>query len=217
VPIVSLIKGERITANIEASLGEWDIEDLWLPFYCVSTNLTKSRLEVHRRGNSSRAVRASVAIPGVLPPVPSEGDLLVDGGVLNNMPFEMMRDDSTIETIIAVDVAPDQGPRARADYGLSVSGFKALGASMRKGKSDYPSVTSILLRSMLTGAVRNQQASMQDGSIDLLLTMHLPGVGLLDFERTREVAAAGYESAMADVNAWAGSRADLKAPRETDS
>jgi predicted acylesterase/phospholipase RssA len=217
VPIVSLVKGERITANIEESLGEWDIEDLWLPFYCVSTNLTKSRLEVHRRGNAARAVRASVAIPGVLPPVPNEGDLLVDGGVLNNMPFEMMRDDSTIETIIAVDVAPDQGPRARADFGLSVSGFKALGASMRRGKSDYPSVTSILLRSMLTGAVRNQKASMQDGSIDLLLTMHLPGVGLLDFDRTREVAAAGYESAAADVNAWAGSRTELDAPKETDS
>ncbi len=217
VPIVSLIKGERITANIEESLGDWDIEDLWLPFYCVSTNLTKSRLEVHRTGNAAHAVRASVAIPGVLPPVPSAGDLLVDGGVLNNMPFEMMRDDGTIETIIAVDVAPDQGPRARADYGLSVSGFTALRASLRKGKSDYPSVTSILLRSMLTGAVRNQKASMQDGSIDLLLTMNLPGVGLLDFERAREVAAAGYASAAPNVNTWAGNRTELAAAAETNS
>jgi predicted acylesterase/phospholipase RssA/CRP-like cAMP-binding protein len=211
VPVVSLIKGQRITANIEESFGEWDIEDLWLSFYCVSTNLTKSRLEVHRRGSASRAVRASVAIPGVLPPVPNDGDLLVDGGVLNNMPFEMMRDDSTVETIIAVDVAPDQGPRARTDFGLSVSGFKALGASVRKGKSDYPSVTSVLLRSKLTGAVRDQNASMQDGSIDLLLTMHLPGVGLLEFERAREVAALGYDSAVADVQAWADTRVDLGA------
>ena len=53
------------------TLGDWDIEDLWLPFFCVSTNLTKSQLQVHRRGNASLAVRASVAIPGVLPPVPS--------------------------------------------------------------------------------------------------------------------------------------------------
>ena len=211
VPVVSLIKGERITANIEETLGEWDIEDLWLPYYCVSTNLTRSRLEVHRRGSAARAVRASVAIPGVLPPVPHDGDLLVDGGVLNNLPFEPMRDDSTIETIVAVDVAPDQGPRARSDYGMSVSGFRALGASVRRGKSDYPSVTSVLLRSMLTGSVRNQRTSMQDGAVDLVVTMHLPGVGLLDFERAREVAAMGYTSSSEEIAAWAADRADLGA------
>jgi predicted acylesterase/phospholipase RssA/CRP-like cAMP-binding protein len=211
LPVVSIVKGQRIMGNIEATLGSWDIEDLWLPYYCVSTNLTKSRLEVHRRGSTAVAVRASVAIPGVLPPVPYDGDLLVDGGVLNNMPFEVMRDDSTIGTIIAVDVAPDQGPRARADYGLSVSGFKALGASLKRTKSMYPSVTSVLLRSMLTGAVRNQKASMEDGSIDLVVAMHLPGIGLLDFERSREVSEAGYEAARQTVSEWAATRAELGA------
>jgi predicted acylesterase/phospholipase RssA/CRP-like cAMP-binding protein len=209
LPIVSLVKGARISRNIEGTFGSWDIEDLWLPFYCVSTNLTRSRLEVHRRGSTALAMRASVAIPGVLPPVPYEGDLLVDGGVLNNLPFEMMRDDSTIETIVAVDVAPDQGPRARTDYGTSVSGFKALAASLRRGKSDYPSVTSVLLRSMLTGAVRNQKASMQDGSIDLLLTLHLPGVGLLEFDRSHEVADAGYEASKPTIRQWAATRPEL--------
>jgi predicted acylesterase/phospholipase RssA/CRP-like cAMP-binding protein len=210
LPIVSLIKGERITANIEETFGTYDIEDLWLSFYCVSTNLTKSHLEVHRRGSTARAVRASVAIPGVLPPVPYGGDLLVDGGVLNNLPFETMRDDSTIETIIAVDAAPDQGPRALADYGMSVSGFRALLASLRRTRSHYPSVSSVLLRSMLTGAVRNQKVSMQEGTIDLLLKMHLPGVGLLEFERVDEAAAQGYASAIDPVRAWAASRTYLR-------
>ncbi|MGA7758494.1 MAG: patatin-like phospholipase family protein, partial [Ilumatobacteraceae bacterium] len=195
--------------NIDETFGTWDIEDLWLPFYCVSTNLTKSRLEVHRRGSTALAIRASVAIPGVLPPVPYQGDLLVDGGVLNNLPFEVMRDNSTIETIVAVDVAPDQGPRARSDYGMSVSGFQALGASLRRTKSHYPSVTSVLLRSMLTGAVRNQKASMQDGSVDLLLTLHLPGVGLLEFDRSQEVADAGYEASKATIDHWVASRPEL--------
>jgi predicted acylesterase/phospholipase RssA/CRP-like cAMP-binding protein len=209
LPVVSLIKGQRIMSNVDATLGGWDIEDLWLPFYCVSTNLTRSRLEVHRRGSTAVAVRASVAIPGVLPPVPYDGDLLVDGGVLNNMPFEVMRDDSTIGTIIAVDVAPDRGPRARADYGLSVSGFKAMGASLGRSQSIYPSLTSVLLRSMLTGAVRNQKASMEDGSIDLLVAMHLPGIGLLEFERCREVAEAGYAASLQTVTEWAATRSEL--------
>jgi predicted acylesterase/phospholipase RssA/CRP-like cAMP-binding protein len=209
LPVVSLIKGQRIMSNVDATLGGWDIEDLWLPFYCVSTNLTKSRLEVHRTGSTALAVRASVAIPGVLPPVPYDGDLLVDGGVLNNMPFEVMRDDSTIGTIIAVDVAPDRGPRARADFGMSVSGFKALGASLGRSQSIYPSLTSVLLRSMLTGAVRNQKASMEDGSIDLVVAMHLPGIGLLDFERSREVAEAGYAASVQTVSEWATARSEL--------
>ena len=209
LPVVSLVKGGRITKNIEDTFGSFDIEDLWLPFYCVSTNLTTSHLEVHRRGSTALALRASIAIPGVLPPVPHAGHLLVDGGVLNNLPFEVMRDNSTVETIIAVDVAPDQGPRARADFGMSVSGFQALGASLRPSKSIYPSLTSVLLRSMLTGAVRNQKASMIDGSIDLLLALHLPGIGLLDFEHCREVADAGYAAAKPAIDDWVATRPEL--------
>jgi predicted acylesterase/phospholipase RssA/CRP-like cAMP-binding protein len=209
IPVVSLLKGGRITRNIEQTFDGRDIEDLLLPFYCVSTNLTKSRLEVHRRGNLALAVRASLAIPGVLPPVPYGGDLLVDGGVLNNLPFEVMRDDSTIGTIVAVDVAPDLGPRARTDFGMSVSGFRALWESITPGRSELPSATSVLLRSMMTGSVRNQRESMEAGSVDLLVTMHLPGIGMLEFERTREVAEAGYAASKDTVAEWAATRTEL--------
>jgi predicted acylesterase/phospholipase RssA/CRP-like cAMP-binding protein len=203
VPVVALLKGERISKNIEASFGGWDVEDLWLPYYCVSTNLTKSTLEVHRRGSVSQAIRASVAIPGVLPPVPVDGDLLVDGGVLNNMPAEIMRLDSTIGTVIAIDVAPQQGPRARTDFGTSVSGFSALRSTLRRSQTEYPSVTSVLLRSMLTGAVHNQERSLRDGVVDLMVKMHLPGVGLLEFERVREVAGFGYDDSVEKISEWA--------------
>jgi predicted acylesterase/phospholipase RssA/CRP-like cAMP-binding protein len=206
VPVVALLKGERISRNIDDSFGGRDIEDLWLPYFCVSTNLTRSRLEVHRRGNAAQAIRASVAIPGVLPPVPVDGDLLVDGGVLDNMPAETMRLDSTIGTVIAVDVAPQQGPRARTDYGTSVSGFRALRSSVRRSPSEFPSVSSVLIRSMLTGAVHNQQRSLRDGVIDLLVQMHLPGVGLLDFDRVREVAAVGYRDSIDSIREFANAQ-----------
>jgi predicted acylesterase/phospholipase RssA/CRP-like cAMP-binding protein len=206
LPVVSLIKGARITSSIEATFGSFDIEDLWLPYYCVSTNLTKSRLEVHRRGSASLAIRASVAIPGVLPPVPFHGDLLVDGGVLNNLPIDMMRHDGRIGTVIAVDVSPPDGPRAKSDFGLSVSGVRAVLARLRGRRSTYPSLSSVLLRSMLTGAVRNQQQAIDDGAVDLLLPLHLPGIPLLDFERVRPVAEAGYQASRDAVAAWAEAR-----------
>jgi len=203
LPIVSLVKGHRISSSIEAAMGDVDIEDMWLPFYCVSTNLTRSQLEVHRRGSASRAVRASVAIPGILPPVPWGDDLLVDGGVLNNMPFEAMRGDRRIDTVIAIDVAPDRGPRAKSDYGTSVSGFRALASTVRPSGAEYPSLASVLLRSMLVGAVHNQRLSAAEGTIDLLLKLDLPGVGLLDFKRVHEVADRGYAASIDTVNEWA--------------
>lgn len=211
IPVVSLVRGRRISATIDATFAEWDIEDMWLPFYCVSTNLTQARLEVHRRGSAAHAIRASVAIPGILPPVPSDGDLLVDGGVLNNLPFEEMRSDGTIDTVIAVDVAPRSGPRARVDFGSSVSGWKALGAALRPGRSPYPSASAVLMRSMLTGSVITQRAAMGDGAVDLLIELDLPGVGLFEFDRLTSIAANGYRSSIEQVRDWASSRSWLAA------
>lgn len=202
LPVVSLLRGERISRNISQTLDSYAFADLWLPYYCVSTNLTRSQLEVHRTGSLARAVRASVAIPGVLPPVPYEGDLLVDGGVLDNLPVSVMRDDPMIGTVIAVDVAPPSGPRASSDYGLSVSGTRALVASAR-GRSDYPSATAVLLRTMLVGAVQNQRRALQDGHVDLLVRLNLPGVGLLQFDAVRQVAESGFAASIDTVRDWA--------------
>lgn len=110
LPLVSVMSGRGITASIFRSLGGWDIEDLWLPYFCVSTNITRAGIVVHRRGSLARAVRASVAIPGVLPPVPAGEDLLVDGGVLNNLPMDVMRTLNPSGPLIAVDVVPPRAP-----------------------------------------------------------------------------------------------------------
>ena len=212
IPVVSLIKGGRISRNIEAHFETCDIEDLWLPYYCVSTNLTTSRLEVHRRGPVAKFIRASVAIPGVLPPVSYCGELLVDGGVLNNLPVAPMQNDGTIGKVIAVDVAPAQGPRAKADYGTSVSGWRALAASLRKS-STYPSMSAVVLRSMLAGAVSHQRESVTEGVVDLMINLHLPGIGLLEFDRVDSVARAGYERSHPLVAEWASGQKWLRSAR----
>lgn len=202
IPAVSLVKGERITNSINEAFGEREFEDLILPFFCVSTNLTRSRLEVHRRGRVAEAVRASVAIPGVLPPVPRDDDLLVDAGLLNNLPADEMGKLGSIGTVIAVDVAPALGPRARSDFGLSVSGWTALRSRVGKGKPEYPGITSILLRSLMVASARDRNRIARTGDIDLLLDLDLRGVGLLEFDRVAEVAAAGYEAAIPRFEQW---------------
>lgn len=201
VPVVSLVKGERITASISDTFGDADIADLWLPFVCVSTNLTRSTLEVHRSGPVARALRASVAIPGVIPPVPLGDDLLVDGGVLDNLPVDALRTSFDPGTVIAVDVAPSVGPLAGHDFGLSVSGWQALRSRMTKG-ARYPGTVALILRSMITASLRERDRQVAGGAVDLYLDLDLRGVGMLDFESVEPVARRGYEAALPRVEAW---------------
>jgi predicted acylesterase/phospholipase RssA/CRP-like cAMP-binding protein len=202
IPVVSLVKGERITANIQHQWGGFDIEDLWLPFSCVTTNLTTSQVVQHRTGPTDLAVRASVAIPGVLPPVPFDGDLLIDGGVLDNLPVDLVANDPSIGTIIAVDVTPPLGPRAKGDYGLSVSGWSALRNQMSRKKNQYPGVVAVLMRTMLIGSARDRARTVESGDVDFYLDLELKGVSLLDFETVEDVTARGYEAAVDRVGAW---------------
>lgn len=203
VPVVSMIKGERIVRVLEETLGDLDIEDLWRPYFCMSTNLTRSVSVEHRRGPLVHALRASVAIPGILPPVPFEGDLLVDGGVLNNLPVAEMRAMNPTGTVIAVDVAPKEGPRAKEDFGMSVSGTKELIKKLTPGASPKtPGIARTFLRSMLVGALRERDRHQADGSIDLYLDLDLRGIDLLAFDTVAEVAAAGYEASAPRVEAW---------------
>jgi predicted acylesterase/phospholipase RssA len=201
LPLVSVVKGARITRGIETVFGGLDIEDLDLPFLCVSTDLTTSRQVVHHSGPATPAIRAGLAIPGVIPPVPHEGSLLVDGGVLDNLPIEALRATGLVGEVVAVDVAPPLGPRARADFGLSVSGWGALRSRFRRRRT-YPQISSLLLRSMIVGSMERRDRLVAEGYADLLLAPDLRGISLLAFDRVEAVARAGYEAAVPEIEAW---------------
>ena len=171
-----------------------------MPYFCTSTNLTQSQVVVHDRGDLARAVRASVAIPGVLPPVASESDLLVDSGVLNNLPADVMRTRIPNGTLIAVNVAAPMGPRSRHDLGMSVSATQVLGLRLR-GKQ-YPRLIPVLMRSMITGSARERDRNLDAGMIDLYLDLNMKGIGLLDFDAAAKVTKAGYEAAAPRIEAW---------------
>jgi predicted acylesterase/phospholipase RssA len=203
LPFVSVISGAGITGSITRSLGAWNIEDLWLPYFCVSTNITRAAPVVHRRGSLHRAVRASVAIPGVLPPVPENGELLVDGGVLNNLPIDVMRELNPTGPVIAVDVVPNRGPAAPSDYGLAVSGWQvALGRLLPSRRMDVPGIGATMLRSMLVGADNARRQQVAAGLCDLYLNVQMRGIGMLDFDAVEPVAQIGYEQGLEALRTW---------------
>jgi len=83
IPLIALVRGKKVSALLQKHFGEMRIEELAKPFFCVSSDLTTGRIHVHRSGLLWRALRASVALPGILPPVTHHGHLLVDGGVVD--------------------------------------------------------------------------------------------------------------------------------------
>src|SRR5688572_5138316 len=82
-PLVSIMTGRKMTRFMKDMFGDADLEDLWVNSYCVSTNFSSSRTVVHDRGLVSKMVQASIAIPGVFPPVVIDQQLHVDGCVVD--------------------------------------------------------------------------------------------------------------------------------------
>ncbi|MCZ6501736.1 MAG: patatin-like phospholipase family protein, partial [Gammaproteobacteria bacterium] len=92
LPMVSLITGRKLNKALQKIYGDIQIEDLWVNYYSVSANLTRAQTDVHRQGPVWKCVRASMSIPGHIPPMVFDGELHVDGGVLNNLPVDKMRE-----------------------------------------------------------------------------------------------------------------------------
>lgn len=204
IPITSMISGKRISRTIAEHTADWDIEDFWLPYFCVSTNLTTAKQVVHRFGNSALAIRASVSIPGVLPPVPSNGELLVDGGVLNNVPINIMREMNPSGAVIAFDVAPPRGPVAKEDYGMSVSGWYQLASRFLPWLKPVraPRVGVVLMQSMMVGSNLLREQVLQEEMADYYQNIHVRKVGMLDFKAIKRAERVGYESVFEPLRQW---------------
>jgi predicted acylesterase/phospholipase RssA len=204
LPVVSLLAGRRITGVIQEFSGSWDIEDLWLTYYCVSSSMTTARTVVHRRGNLARAARASVAIPGVLPPVVEGDELLVDGGVLNNLPLDVMREINPTGPVIAVHVVARNGPRAKSDFGLALSGWALMASRWLpwRRRVAAPSVVTTILRSMFVGAEAKVTTLLEAGLPDLYLNINASVVSLLEFDTVERVAQLGYDAAIEPIREW---------------
>ncbi len=197
-PVSGLIAGERIARAIERGVGDRDISDTWLPYRCVSTNLTRSTTVVHRRGDLQRAMRASLSIPGVMPAVAFGEDLHVDGGVMNNLPVDVARRETPTGTVISSDVAPVLGPRAKEDHGLYVHGGGVLARRWLPGvrAPKVPRLMPTLMRSLLVAAAQTRDRGVEQGLADLHVQFELRGVGLLAFDVVGPVADRGYEESV---------------------
>jgi len=205
LPIVSLVAGRKVTRLLRQEFGEGAIEDLPLPFYAVSANLTTGRGSVHRSGDLWRWLRASVAIPGVLPPVFHQGEVHVDGGAINNMPVDVMRA-SHAGVVIGVDVGSDTTFTSDIQDVDLPPLWKLLGWFRRH--KQRPTILQILWRA---GMVNSDAATAAGRRLsDLLLQPPLADVDLLNWHAFPRAIEAGYRHATERLEALdAGGRARL--------
>ncbi|MEA2459670.1 MAG: hypothetical protein QOC95_2642, partial [Thermoleophilaceae bacterium] len=111
LPLVALTRSKKGIAMLHRTFGEVRFEEALREFFCVSCDMISSELVVHRRGRMAPAVAASMALPGILPPASLDGRLLLDGGVLNNLPVDVMAA-SGEGPVIASDVSARYQPPA---------------------------------------------------------------------------------------------------------
>ena len=205
LPIVSLFNGRRGVQMVKMMFGETRIEDLWLNYFCVSSNLTRASCEVHRTGVLHKWLRASAGIPGFYPPFPHNGDLLVDGGVLNNVPVDVARQLAD-GTVIAVDVAvPDDLTTSMFEFD-SMSGWRLLVDRMNPFSSAprLPNIAQILARTATLASIYHRESSRH--LADLYLQPPVEQIGMLEWKALSDIADLGYRYAVEQIAAWQNGR-----------
>lgn len=191
LPLMSLVSGRKVTRLLREGFGELKIEDLPLPFFCVSSNLTTGRIAVHRTGLLWRWLRASVAIPGVLPPIFHQGEVHVDGGAMNNLPVDVMREVGR-GPVIGVDVGADRAFTADFDD-VDVPALWKVMAWFRSKKKRV-NIFQILWRA---GMVNSAAATMAHREqTDLLLQPPLEALDMLNWKGMDRAVEAGYRYTM---------------------
>ena len=197
IPTVSVSSGRRARRIFERFFGDIALQDIPIPYFCTTTNLSRFALAVHREGPAALWVRASASSPGLWPPVVDDsGELHVDGGQLNNVPTDVMRADHR-GPIIAVDVCASQQPMTVEPGSEPPVGLRHLFGRRRGDR--FPSLVDTINRCALLGSL--QQRAQAAEQADVYLTPDLAAVGFSGFARLREAADIGYRAAMTELAA----------------
>jgi len=190
LPLISLVNDRCLEQAMKDLVGDVNIEDLWLPYFCISSNLTTSQMRVHRTGLLRKAIRASVSLPGILPPVIEAENLLVDGGLMDNLPGDVMRE-LFGGTVIVVDVQSVSNLRVQSHR--MPSPWQAMKTRVFRARNSQktPGILDILGSSgsapSIDRSVRVRQAA------DLCLTPPVSEFGGMEFDSHERIIQIGYE------------------------
>ncbi|KAH8782419.1 neuropathy target esterase-like protein [Hyaloscypha sp. PMI_1271] len=191
-PSASYTTGHEFNRGIFKTFGDTQIEDFWLEFYCNTTNISKSRSEIHTSGYAWRYVRASMSLAGLLPPLCDEGSMLLDGGYVDNLTVSHMKSLGA-DVIFAIDVGSldDDTPQ---NFGDSLSGFWAFLNRWNPFSSfpNPPTLAEIQARLAYVSSVDALERSKRTPGC-LYMRPPIDAYGTLDFGKFDDIYQLGYK------------------------
>jgi NTE family protein len=202
-PLIAMTRGEKVNARLDEHFGTVDISDLWLPFFCVSSNLTSGAYHLHRTGDLQTALRATISLPGVLPPATENGAVLVDGAVMKNFPADVMRS-FQLGPIVGVDVTRGRSITAEDVYRPPSIWSWIVSGEWRKG----PPIVALLMRAATVTTGRDLAAARE--ASDVLITPKLEGIDIRDWRAFEPAVRAGYVAASFALEALHGAVTELR-------
>lgn len=193
-PSTAMFTGNAFNRSIHEVFGDTQIEDLWLPYFTVTTDITSSCPRTHRHGSLWRYVRASMSLSGYLPPLcdPTDGHLLLDGGYVNNLPADIMHDVMGAETILAIDVG-SQDNYDLTNYGDTLSGWWLLWKRWNPFTEPVrvPNLPEIQSR-LAYVCCEKQLEEVKNSNYCMYIRPPIDGFKTLQFKSFKEIMSVGY-------------------------
>jgi predicted acylesterase/phospholipase RssA/CRP-like cAMP-binding protein len=204
LPLLSIFTGRGWTRALQSLCRDIRIEDLPIPYFAVSADLRQAVEYIHRSGPLWLAVRASTSLPGLYPPVLLEEDAcLVDGGVLNNFPVDVMAALGG-GRIVGVDVSQEFALTFTRRHEVDVSGWRLLWQRINpfRRMRHEPNLADLLVRSAEVASVRITRISQENTPIALRVVPPVSHFRTLDFDSLDAIVEAGYRHAIERVAEW---------------
>lgn len=198
-PAISVFDGENYTKKLQKMFGNKRLENLWIPCFCVSTNLATNRLVVSRSGYLWKVIRSSTSVPLVFPPVVVNGKLHMDGGLLNNLPVDVMRNIlSNKGQVIAVELTHAREDNKDYFFPPVLPFWSTMLTKFGWINKNYvfPHLIETFLKSLLAGASAKQRENSLNA--DVLITPDLSSFKLLNVSKKDEnkLIKIGYETTL---------------------
>ncbi|XP_041094456.1 patatin-like phospholipase domain-containing protein 7 isoform X2 [Polyodon spathula] len=202
-PITSMFSGAAFNSGLSSIFKSKQIEDLWIPYFNITTDITASAMRVHTDGSLWRYVRASMSLSGYLPPLcdPKDGHLLMDGGYINNLPADVARSMGA-KVVIAIDVG-SQDETDLTNYGDSLSGWWLLWKRWNPlgEKVKVLDMAEIQTRLAYVCCVR-QLEMVRSSEYCEYIRPPIDRYGTLDFGKFNEILEVGYQHGKTLFDVW---------------
>uniref|UniRef100_A0A8C5HGJ5 lysophospholipase n=1 Tax=Gouania willdenowi TaxID=441366 RepID=A0A8C5HGJ5_GOUWI len=203
-PITSMFSGSAFNTSVSKVFQDRQAEDLWLPYFNVTTDITASAMRVHQDGSLWRYVRASMTLSGYLPPLcdPKDGNLLMDGGYINNLPADIARNIGA-RTVIAIDVG-SQDETDLCNYGDRLSGWWLLWKRINPWaeKVKVPDMAEIQSRLAYVSCVRQLEV-VKKSAYCKYIRPPIDRFKTMDFGKFDEIYDVGYQHGKLLFSVWA--------------